>query len=460
MLSLAVAACGPRFPVGQPQVIITEAPRSGQQGQGGQATIGTQPSSPGLAPGPAVQLPRDINARRNAVVRGGVIKVGGLFPLTGGLSALGKPAYQSAQAYFNYLNDRGGVRGKRIQFVVCDDRAEDTRSTTCARKLVEQDGVFIMGPSFTPFSLTVIGRLESDGVPWVGYDGINVEGFDASNVVTVGAPIETMGHALLPYWYDKIERETGSPPRKIGAVVLAAAPAETYVREAERVICPKLGCEIVEKRSVTYTTTDYATICRAMQSKRVDAVWIVTDPASAVKLLVGCRDLAGGYKPPKGFLGQHGIYLDLTLDQVGRFADGIYANSAVVPDTVASPPTDEMKRIVRTYYPDASFGYFAELGFASARLVADVIDGILAGGAELNRGAVLSRAAAMTSYDCHGLCRGVNLRPPASRTGGNHNVWIVRADFSSGAGRWVMDAGPIDAFNARTWPCRGRPRPC
>jgi hypothetical protein len=73
---------------------------------------------------------------------------------------------------------------------------------------------------------------------------------------------------------------------------------------------------------------------------------------------------------------------------------------------------------------------------------------------------MLAAAAAITNYGCNGLCRDVSLAAPACRSGGNHNVWIVRADFSTGSPRWLSEAGPFDAFDTETWPTPGKPRPC
>jgi branched-chain amino acid transport system substrate-binding protein len=446
LLALVLVACGPRF-------VPESAPAPGQAPNqpsiAPQQTQAPQPTGTAAPAGPQTRVTkRIVKGTKGETVTGGVIRVGGLFPLSGGLAALGTPAFQGADAYFRWVNDHGGVRGKTFDFRACNDQANDTQSSTCAKKLVDQDGIFVMGPSFTPFSLTVIKQLEDAGVPWIGFDGINVEGFDAANVVSIGAPIEPMAHALLPYWYAKEGK-----PKKIGAVVLDVAPAKTYMREAQKVICPKLGCEIIAQQEVQYTTTEYGTICRKMRNDGVDAIWIITDPASAVKLLVACSSL----KPPKGFLGQHGIYLDLTLEQSGQVADGILANSAVLPDSVDTAATREMKKIIRTYYPDAEFGYFTALSFASARMVVDLVARMLESGTALTRDNILRTASRFTSYDCNGLCKGVNLSPPARKTGGNHNVWIVRADFSSGKGRWVYESGPIDAFRSTTWPCPGKP---
>jgi ABC-type branched-subunit amino acid transport system substrate-binding protein len=458
---LLVGACAPRFEGSGEFIPSTQrgesgsvsgelGPELGDSASGDETGAVAVPTQSGGTDRVAVR-PSAQQTGQQAIRRGGTVKVGGLFPLSGGLSALGTPAFQAANAHFRWLNSRGGIDGTKIEFIACDDQADDTRSTTCARKLTEQDGVFMMGPSFTPFSLTVIGQLEQAGVPWIGYDGINVEGFRAGNVVTVGAPIETMAHALIPYWYRKVERERGTAPKSIGAVVLQVAPSRTYVREVKDVICPKLGCAITREQNVNFADTEYATICRNMQGARVDTVWIITDPASAVKLLVQCREI--NYTPPAGWLGQHGIYLDLTLEQSGSIADGTIANGAVLPDTLDHPANREMKQIVTTYYRDATFGYFASLGYASARLVEDVLREAFKEGGELTRASALGAAGRMTRYDCRGLCKDVNLKPPAGTHGGNHNIWMVRAD----RGRWLNEAGPIDAWQTEAWPRPGRP---
>ncbi len=443
--ALVIASCAPRF---------KESAAPVQQAPTGQAT-GTLPTSPGAA-ARSTTTTSVIRGTKGSVVTSSIVKVGGLFPKSGGLSALGLPAFQGAAAFFNWANERNLVPGKRFQFITCDDQAVDTQSTTCAKKLIDQDGVFIMGPSFTPFSNTVIDQVDRAGVPWAGFDGINIEGLAHSNVVTIGSPIEPMAHALISYWYRKLEGQ-GKPPKRIGAVVLDVAPARTYVRELQNEICGKLGCSIVRQEFVQYTTTQYETICRNMQNASVDSIWIITDPASAIKLMNGCQNI--GF--PKGkFLGQHGIYLDLTLAQAGPYSNGLIANSGLLPDTEDTPATREMRSIIRRYFPRASFGYFTELSFASARMVVDLVAKVVADGKQLSRQNLLAAASSITNYDCHGHCKDVTLRPPACKSGGNHTVWIVRADFSSGTGRWVKEAGPFDAFDVQTWPNPGKPKPC
>src|SRR5206468_10484757 len=117
------------------------------------------------------------------------------------------------------------------------------------------------------------------------------------------------------------------------------------------------------------------------------------------KLMNGCQNI--GY-PTGKFLGQHGIYLDLTLAQAGPYSDGLIANSGLLPDTEITPATTEMKSIIRRYFPDASLGYFTELSFASARMVVDLVGRVVADGKALSRANLLAAASAITNYGCHG----------------------------------------------------------
>jgi branched-chain amino acid transport system substrate-binding protein len=449
-LALLAVACGTRADfTAAPQVRSTQTideviGGTGQKGSAGSAGSLQTISSGGIP-----------NLRPGSGIQGGVIKVGGLFPLSGGLSALGVPPAQAASAYFRWVNDHGGINGYKIDFEPCDDQAEDTQSQACTERLINK-GMFVMGPSFTPFSTSVVPMLERRGVPWVGYDGINIEGFSSKLVVTVGAPIETFGHAMFPYWYHKIEKQTGAAPAHIGTVYLDAAPARTYVREVTNVICPKLGCTLDPVVSVDYYRLDYSSICLQFQNANVDAVWIVTDPASAVKFLVQCRELH--YKPRAGWLGQHGVYLNLTVDQSGSWSDGMIANSALLPASVDAPPVRTMKHIVGTYEQNIDFGYFTELGYASAQMTVDVIRRALQIDPKLSRASVLKAAAQLNAYDCHGLCRQANLAPPAAVNGGNHWIWMVRAKYDqSKQDQWVLDGGPVDAWRSETWPRPGRP---
>jgi branched-chain amino acid transport system substrate-binding protein len=76
------------------------------------------------------------------------IKIGFICDLTGELSYAGASQRVIAEAAVRYINEKGGINGRRVELYVEDGESSSTTATTKFRKLVEYWGVdFIIGPS-------------------------------------------------------------------------------------------------------------------------------------------------------------------------------------------------------------------------------------------------------------------------------------------------------------------------
>jgi branched-chain amino acid transport system substrate-binding protein len=71
------------------------------------------------------------------------IKIGGIFPLSGPASSIGQVGC-GVLAYVQSMNDRGGINGRKIEYVVLDDAYSPPKAFEHARKLVESDEVAFM----------------------------------------------------------------------------------------------------------------------------------------------------------------------------------------------------------------------------------------------------------------------------------------------------------------------------
>jgi branched-chain amino acid transport system substrate-binding protein len=71
------------------------------------------------------------------------IKIGGIFPLSGPASSIGQVG-QGVQAYVQSINDRGGINGRKIDYVMLDDAYSPPKAFEHARRLVESDEVAFM----------------------------------------------------------------------------------------------------------------------------------------------------------------------------------------------------------------------------------------------------------------------------------------------------------------------------
>ncbi|MFT4115258.1 ABC transporter substrate-binding protein [Bradyrhizobium sp.] len=76
-----------------------------------------------------------------AVAQQPPIRIGLSAPLTGTGGAYGKEEEDAAKAAAAYINDAGGVLGRKIEIVVADDETSPTAGVAAARKLIDVDKV-------------------------------------------------------------------------------------------------------------------------------------------------------------------------------------------------------------------------------------------------------------------------------------------------------------------------------
>src|SRR5262249_6785080 len=72
------------------------------------------------------------------------IKIGMSAAFTGTAAALGTELYRGAQAYYDEINDRGGIHGRPISMAVLDDRYEPLPCVMNTLRLLEEEGVFLL----------------------------------------------------------------------------------------------------------------------------------------------------------------------------------------------------------------------------------------------------------------------------------------------------------------------------
>jgi branched-chain amino acid transport system substrate-binding protein len=130
------------------------------------------------------------------------ILLGGTAPLTGEASA-GAGVAKGADAYLKYVNDLGGVFGRKITYKYLDDGYEPQRTFLAMRQLVQQDGVFALFNTLgTNNNVAIRSFLNQQGVPQL---------FVASGATTFG-------------------RDAKQYPWTIGYIPTYRAEGEVYAR--------------------------------------------------------------------------------------------------------------------------------------------------------------------------------------------------------------------------------------
>jgi branched-chain amino acid transport system substrate-binding protein len=89
------------------------------------------------------------------------IHLGSSVPLSGEAAIAGNVA-RGAEAYFKYVNDKGGVLGRKIKFTYLDDGYDPGRAVNNTIRLVQQEQVFAMFSSLGTNNNLAVRKLLND----------------------------------------------------------------------------------------------------------------------------------------------------------------------------------------------------------------------------------------------------------------------------------------------------------
>src|SRR3954468_983841 len=104
-------------------------------------------------------------AVRDQAVTDDEIRIGNLMPYSGALEIFGAIG-KAESAYFEMINERGGINGRKVRFISYDDKSDPASALRLTRDLVEEDKVALMFGSFgTPGNFAVRQYLNERQMP-------------------------------------------------------------------------------------------------------------------------------------------------------------------------------------------------------------------------------------------------------------------------------------------------------
>ncbi|MET9966541.1 ABC transporter substrate-binding protein [Streptomyces sp. NPDC006356] len=81
----------------------------------------------------------------------------------------GMPAL--AQAYARWVNAHGGLGGRKLKVLTCNDHNDSVAAAACADRAIEENVVAVVG-SYSQYGDTFLPSLEGAGIPYIGGYGI------------------------------------------------------------------------------------------------------------------------------------------------------------------------------------------------------------------------------------------------------------------------------------------------
>ncbi|ADZ70581.1 ABC transporter substrate-binding protein [Polymorphum gilvum] len=100
------------------------------------------------------------------------IKIGASLSQTGPASFLGDPEAKTLQMLVDEINEKGGIKGEKVQLILYDDGGDPNNGRTFATRLVEDDEVVaVIGGTTTGTTMAMIPVFEEAEIPFISLAG-------------------------------------------------------------------------------------------------------------------------------------------------------------------------------------------------------------------------------------------------------------------------------------------------
>lgn len=172
------------------------------------------------------------------------IKIGGILDQSGPIAFMGKAVSDGSKMYFQYINDKGGVHGRKINYIVEDDGYQPPRAVQAVKKLTSRDQVFcifsVLGSAQCNAMYPI---LESQGIPLVLPATQNQDmGVPPRKYLFLGDPTYTLqGKIALEY----IVEDKGIKNPKVACIFQDDTPGHDW-RNGVRIGARHYGLDVLE----------------------------------------------------------------------------------------------------------------------------------------------------------------------------------------------------------------------
>ena len=321
----------------------------------------------------------------------GAVVLGQSAAFTGPAEQLGKDMNLGARTYFQLVNDRGGIFGRKIELRAKDDGYEANRAADNTKQLIEQERVFaLFGYVGTPTSNAALPIFTQAKVPFVGpLTGAN----------SLREPFNRYVFNIRASYYDETERI-------VEQLVTTGITniAVFYQNDAYG----KAGLEGVNRAMAKRNLKVAATATVERNSADVSAgakVLSQADPAAIVQISAygSCAALIKAMK--KG--GYTGQFINVSFVGSKALADSLGPDGrGVLISQVVPFPFSKVMPIQREYAAAmgktgaASVGFGTMEGFIAAKVFTEALR---RAGADPTRDKLIAALESMRDYDIGGF---------------------------------------------------------
>jgi branched-chain amino acid transport system substrate-binding protein len=321
---------------------------------------------------------------------------------SGPAAQLGIQMRNGIRAYFDYVNERGGVHGRKLELVTEDDRYEAAVAPVATKKLIEQHKVFaLLGYVGTPTGTEHVKVVTPAKVPLVGM-------FTGAEVLRV--PFNRYVFHVRASYYDETEKIVEQVVSTGGRRISVFYQADNYGeagRMGTEIAMKKRGMQIHSTGTVERNTVKVEEAVKVIHASQPDAIVMVSQYTSCAEFIRQMKKAGSGatfYNV--SFVGSKAL-----ADALGKEGTGVAISQVgPVPWGTAVPVVKEYQQLAKTGgFSDYTFS--AMEGFLSAKVM---VEGLRSAGKNPTREGLIDALEKMNDVDLGGFYIGYS---PKNRAG-------------------------------------------
>lgn len=247
------------------------------------------------------------------------------------------------EAYFGYVNDRGGVHGRKILTQYYDDGYKPQNAVANTKRLVEQDKVFaIVSSQGTGAVMATVKYLTKNKVPLIfPFQGVPISG--QKTIFTSFTPYTNQSE-LVVTWLVKVKGF-----KRIGILYQDDKYGYTFRDPAKKTLA-KFGLKLAAAESYKRGATDLSAQVAKLRQANLDACLLVATPPPGAAFLREAHKQ--GWKETK-IISSGPLTDEKYINLSGGVGEGIWGLS-LWPDPVNSndPAVVEYREIMEKYGKD------------------------------------------------------------------------------------------------------------
>ena len=292
------------------------------------------------------------------------IKFGASLSMTGTYAALGQNQHRGYQLCAKHVNEKGGVLGRKIEFVVYDDRSEPATGIRLYEKLITEDKVdAIMGPYSSAITEAVANVNEKYKMPMVAPMASTTAIFKKGRkfIFMVQSPAEVYLEGLIDA---AVKRGLKTVALIYEDTLFPKATVQGTIELAKR-----KGMQVVFVEAYPKGHTDFSAIMTKIRAANPDVLGAATYFDDAVAITRQMKELNVN---PKMYGVTVGGDLPTFYQLLGRNAEFVYGATQWEPE-LPYPGSKEFVVAYSVEFPGRDLSYHSAGGYAGCQILVEAI---------------------------------------------------------------------------------------